>query len=243
MKNFVVKLAYAAFIFSLLIQPLSSEEQQTKETIAAGSKKLTQEEHQAIKQKRVEDAKEGNERDELVTSAIYLTTHPMASHGVYKTYFDRIELNDGSIWQVYYLSDRDVVNRWMYFNDQVIIRPGTIFDATDFQLVSQRTGEIVPVNLVEMDVIIGDPYFMRQRLWIDRINYIYDTACCCFYYEIRLNDGSIWETDSHDNYLASLMYPGDVVFVGVDESFGSPTYNILVHFNSLEYVHADCVAR
>lgn len=141
------------------------------------------------------------------------------------------------------LSDWDVVKRWMYYNDQVIICPGTIFDATDYLLVSQRTGEIVPVNLLEIEVLPKDPGFMGQRLWIHSINYLYDIFNFCYYYEIQLNDGSIWEVSSRDEHLCSYMFPGDVVFIGVDESLGSPTYNILLHFNTLEYVHADCVAR
>lgn len=247
MKNQMLKLAGCLFGIALITTPLFSEEikDYAQQTVPAGSTKLDTEQHLAVKQKRLDQAAEIDERGELVTNSMYLTTHPMASHGIYKAsaLFDRVELNDGSIWQVWFSSDWDVIKRWMYFNDQVIICPGTIFDAADYLLVSQRTGEVVAVNLIEMEEIIGDPYFMGQRLWINSINYVYDPIYVIYYYEIRLNDGSIWEVNSRDAYLCSYMYPGDVVFIGVDEALGSPTYNILVHFNSLEYVHADCVAR
>lgn len=247
MKNFMIKLVGCLFGIALIANPIFSVEIKNHEqqTLVAGSKKLEAEQHSAVKQKRLEQAGQENERGEMISNGMYLTTHPSASHGIYKTssLCDKIELNDGSIWQVWFLADWEVVKRWMHYNDQVIISPATIFDATDYILVSQRTGEVVPVNLVEMEVIVGDPYFMGQRLWIDKIDYIYDFVCCCFFYQVRLNDGSIWEVDTHDSYLCSYMFPGDVVFIGVDEAIGSPTYNILVHFNSLEYVHADCVAR
>lgn len=245
MKNLSVKFASYLFGITLIANPIFSEETQEQQTIAAGSTKLDTEQHKAIKQKRLDQASEENERGEMVSNGMYLTTHPMASHGIAKAsaLFDRVELNDGSIWQVWFSADWEVVSRWMYYNDQVIISPGTIFDATNYILVSQRTGEVVSVHLVEVEMNIGDPYFKGQRLWIDRMDYRYDIICGCYYYEIRLNDGSIWEVDSHDNYLGSRMYVGDIVFVGVDETIGSPTYNILVHFNSLEYVHADCISR
>lgn len=244
MKNLTLKIVSCILGIAVIASPIFSEDI-GNQTISAGSKKLEQDQHQAIKQKRVEQAGEENERGEMVENGMYLTTHPMASHGIYKAsaLFDRVELNDGSIWQVHFTSDWSVVSRWMYFNDQVIITPGTIFDATDYLLVSQRTGEVVAVSLVEMEVILGDASFMGQRLWINSIDYVYDIFCGCYFYQVRLNDGSVWEVDTHDNYIASFMFPGDVVFVGVDETLGAPTYNILVHFNSLEYVHADCVAR
>ncbi len=248
MKSLILKLTSCYFLgLALMCHPLFSEETKNDEhqKISAGSKKLDVEKHTAIKHQRFAELGQENERGEAVINGMYLTTHPMASHGIYKTSIlgDSVELNDGSIWQVWFSSDWDVVRRWNYFNDQVIICPGSIFDATDYLLVSQRTGEVVPVRLTDLEVILGDPYFMGQRLWVNTINYLYDIICGCYYYEIRLNDGSIWEVDTHDTYLGSLMFPGDVVFIGVDESFGAPTYNILVHFNSLEYVHADCVAR
>lgn len=247
MKSLIKKLMSVALVVSFLVVPCYGEEDtgNEKQTVSAGSKKLSEEERVALKQKRAEVAEQGNERGELVSNDMYMTTHPMAGHGIYKTspLGDRIELNDGSIWQVWFSSDWEVVRRWMYWNDQVIICPGTFFDAADYLLVSQRTGEVVPVNLVEIEVIVGDPYFMGQRLWIERVDYIFDMVCGCYFYEIRLNDGSYWEVDTRDTYIASLMCPGDIVFVGVDEHFGSPSYNILVHFNTLEYVHADCVAR
>ncbi|QLH35461.1 MAG: hypothetical protein HWD61_04310 [Parachlamydiaceae bacterium] len=221
--------------------------------------KLDQEQHFIISKNRFEKLsveeknKEADTKSANVTKVkrasasakAYLTTHPMAAHGIYKAslFYDQIELNDGSIWQVYYASDRSIVSRWMLLNDQVIIRPGTIFDATDYLLVSQRTGESIAVDLIGMEEIIGDPSFMGQRLWIHNIDLIYDYFFDVFYYQIVLNDGSIWELDSYDNYIGSYMYPGDVVFVGVDNTFGSPTYNILIHFNTLEYVHADCIIR
>lgn len=248
MKNLMLKLVSCFFGMALIANPIFSEEttkDEEQQTLIAGTKKLDNEQHEAIKQKRLEQADEENERDEMVSNGMYFTKHPSASHGIYKTssLFDRVELNDGSIWNVRFISDWGVVSRWMQYNDQVIICPGTIFDATDYLLVSQRTGEVVSVDLVELEVIIGDPYFKGQRLWINKIDYVYDVICGCFYYEIRLNDGSIWEIDTHDTYLGSCMLPGDVVLIGVDESLSSPTYNILVHFNSLEYVHADCVVR
>jgi len=228
------------------MQPLNANEiKNEKQNIVAGSKKLSLEEHQILKQKRQDQVDEENERGELVSNGMYLTTHPMASHGIYKVsaLYDTIELNDGSIWCVYFYTDQEVISRWAYHNDQVIICPGTIFDITDYLLISQRTGEVVPVDLKEIEVIIDDPYFMGQRLWINHIDYAYDIVYGCFYYKIRLNDGSIWEVCTRDNAIASLMFPGDIVFVGVDENLGAPTYNILVHFNSLEYVHADCIVR
>jgi hypothetical protein len=247
MKKMMLKLASGILLIALITASTYAEDgqDQDQQTVSAGSKKLDDEQHLAIKQKRAEEAKEENARGEMVTNGMYLTTHPMASHGVYKTsaLFDVVELNDGSVWNVWYSADRSVVGRWQYMNDQVIICPGTLFDPTDYLLVSQRTGEQVPVKLVEMEIIAGDPTFHGQRLWIYSMNYIFDLACNCFYYEIRLNDGSLWEVDTRDSYLCSYMNPGDVVIVGVDEKFGASTYNILIHFNSLEYVHADCATR
>lgn len=245
MNKLFLKFASCLIGTALLMNPIFSEHIQAENIQLAGSKKLDAEQHTSIKHERVAQANEESERGELVTNGMYLTTHPMASHGIYKAspLFDKVELNDGSIWQVWFTSDWSVVSRWMYFNDQVIVCPASIFDATDYLLISQRTGEVVGVNLVEMEMIVGDPYFMGQRLWITHMNYVYDVICSCYYYEIYLNDGSLWEVSSRDSYLCSLMVPGDVVIIGVDETLGSPTYNILVHFNSLEYVHADCVAR
>lgn len=247
MKKIVLKIMASVLGIALIAAPIYSEEliSQEQQSLPAGTKKLDAGQHAAIKQKRIEQTNEENPRGEMVSNGMYLTTHPMASHGIYKasSLFDRVELNDGSIWQVWFTSDWSVVSRWMQYNDQVIICPGTIFDATDYLLVSQRTGEVVAVNLMEMEVIPSDPYFMGQRLWINNINYLYDVMCGCYYYEIILNDGSIWEADSRDSHLCSYMFPGDVVLIGVDQSIGTPSYNILVHFNSLEYVHADCVAR
>lgn len=244
MKSQIFKMAFCLMGIALSFNSTYSEENKTEETqtLQAGTKKLDAEQHMALKQKRAEQAKE-DERGELVTNGMYLTTHPMASHGIYKAsaFFDTVELNDGSIWKVWFASDWDVIRRWMYFNDQVIICPGTIFDATDYLLVSQRTGEVVAVNLAELEVLPYDPYFMGQRLWISSIQYV--SSLFGGYYEIQLNDGSIWEVSSRDHVFCSLMYPGDIVFIGVDETLGSPTYNVLIHFNSLEYVHADCVAR
>lgn len=246
MKKIVLKIVSSLLGIAFIAAPIHAAELLTQqESLPAGTKKLDTEQHTAIKQKRIESSAEENERGELVTNGMYLTTHPMASHGIYKAspLYDRVELNDGSVWQVWYTSDWSVVSRWMYYNDQVIICPGSIFDVTDYFLVSQRTGEIVPVQLLEMEVIPGDPYFMGQRLWINNITYLYDSLYGCYFYEIRLNDGSIWEVDSRDSYICSYMLPGDVVIIGVDQSIGAPSYNILVHFNTLEYVHADCVAR
>lgn len=245
MKKLMLNLMGCLSGMFLIVNPIYSEQMQNNQTEVAGSRKLAAEQHADIKQQRLDKANDEDERGELVTNGMYLTTHPMASHGIYKTspLCDKVVLNDGSIWQVWFTSDWSVVSRWMYYNDQVIICPGSIFDATDYLLISQRTGEVVAVNLVEMEVIVGDPYFMGQRLWINQIDYVYDIIAGYYYYEIRLNDGSLWEVSSRDSFLCSLMVPGDVVFIGVDETLGSPTYNILVHFNSLEYIHADCVTR
>lgn len=247
MRNLLLKLLSSVLAITLMtnLGYAEGDEYENSQTIQAGSKKLEDEEHLVLKKKRVEEESKENERGKMVSNGMYLTTHPMAAHGIYKTipFMNRLELTDGSIWQVIYPYDLDTIHHWMYSQDQVIICPGTLFDAGDYLLVSQRTGEVIPVNLVEMEVIIGDPYFRGQRLWIERMDYLYDLICGCYYYEIRLNDGSCWEVDARDHYLCSLMYPGDVVFIGVDERLNAPTYNILVHFNTLEYVHADCVAR
>lgn len=256
MKNILLKLVSCLLGIAFIANPIFSEETiNTDQMISAGSKKLETEQHYAISKNRFEMQSEKQDtqpQNEKVAKGLngpsakaYLTTHPMAAHGIYKAslFYDQVELNDGSIWQVWFDSDRSVVSRWMYFNDQVTIWPGSIFDATNYLLESQRTGEVVAVNLIGMEEIIGDPYFMGQRLWINSIDLVYDFIFGDFYYQIQLNDGSIWEVDTYDNYLCSLMYPGDVVFVGVDDTFGSPTYNILIHFNTLEYVHADCTAR
>ena len=229
----------------LLATGQSQEKTANEETRAAGSEKLSEEEHEAIKKKRTEQTDEEDPRGELVTNDMYMTTHPAASHGIFKVspFLDKVYLNDGSIWQVYYDADRSVISRWISSNDQIIVSPSSFFDPTDFILVSQRTYEVVCVKLVEMEIIPSDPYYMGQRLWINQVDYIYDALCGCYFYRIVLNDGSIWEVSSRDSFLCAYFRPGDVVFVGVDESFGSPTYNILIHFNTLEYVHADCVAK
>lgn len=227
-------------------QDISHEQSDIQDdaTLVAGSKKLPEEERSAIKQKRSESTEE-DVRGEVITNDMYLTTHPAASHGIIKAtpYYDRVYLNDGSIWQVYYDMDRSVISNWMYYNDQVIVCPASIFDPTDYILVSQRTYETVCVNLSEMEVLIGDPYYMGQRLWISHVDYFYDIVYGRFFYNLILSDGSAWEVSTSDDFLCVYFRPGDVVFVGVDESFNSPTYNILIHFNTLEYVHADCVAK
>ena len=246
MCKFTLKWLSCLLGFALIMNHVSSEEpiNSAKKTLEAGTTMLSAEKHLDIKQSRLEQSTQENPRAKQVNK-MYLTTHPLASHGVYKTIppYNRVELSDGSIWHVWYSSHWETVNRWKYYNDQVIICPGTFFDPTDYILVSQRTGEVVPVNLIEMEVVFGDPYFKGQRVWIEHINYMFDLACGCYYYEIILNDGSVWEVDYRDDYLASFMQPGDVIIMGVDESFGSSTYNILINFNTLEYVHADCVAR
>jgi hypothetical protein len=244
MKKLSLKLFTCLLGAFLITNHCFASETEEIEIIAAGSKQLCEEEHLALKQKRADDADKESERGELVNNAMYITTHPLAAHGIYKisTTLDKVILNDGSIWKIYYYSDRAIINRWTSCNDQVIITPTSIFSPTDYQLVSQRTGESVYVSLTEIEVIPGDPYFRGQRLFVHSMDYLYDSSCGCYFYAIRLSDGTLWEVDTRDNAFCSLIYPGDIVFVGVDESVLSPTHNILVHFNSLEYVHADCVA-
>lgn len=243
------KMFVGLFASLCLAQPVMAVDvlDENTETVSAGSKKLTEEEHQLLKEERFEKLENGeeDERGSLQTNGMYLTTHPMASHGIIKVspYYDRVVLNDGSVWEVCYDRDRSILSRWSSWNDQVTISPAGYFDPTDYVLVSQRTGETVCVSLVEMEVVVGDPYYNGQRLWISTMDYLYDYGCGCYFYQILLSDGSVWEVSTRDSARCSYMFPGDVVFVGVDEGVFAPTHNILIHFNSLEYVHADCVTR
>ena len=228
----------------LLLSSIGAGEIENIETIHAGVNKLDDLLKMKLNEERQKLFQNDNPRGAFCLNASYLTTHPLAAHGIYKAsaYFDKVELNDGSVWAVYYDMDRSTVSRWMAMNDQVIITPSTsFFSPTNYLLVSQRTNECVNVSLKEIEVN-HDPYFGGQRLWIEKIDYVYDLSCGCFYYRLNLSDGSNWEVDSRDSSYCNLFYPGDVVFIGVDNSFGLNTNNILIHFNSLEYVHADCVS-
>ncbi|CDZ81224.1 hypothetical protein BN1013_01755 [Candidatus Rubidus massiliensis] len=213
--------------------PISLTNEQILTTEPAGTYAIQENDLATVNEKREKITDESDE--EVKAMPFYQTTHQRAFHTAYKfiDYFSKIELDDGSIWYVS-SSDQWKIRSW-YSTDLILLLPNHgIFKSFEYQLVNQRTGDYVEVNLAEMEVLSYDPSFFGLRRWITSIDYYSNT--------LTLNDGSFWSISFSDDTIFSYFNVGDVVFIGMNDNWDqSSNPNILVHFRTAQYVRGSAI--
>lgn len=244
----------------------SDSSKQEIQIIPAGTKRFSQEEDVAIKEERAkaqQDAEsEGNSTskkikdlisvnvastskkstghhfhglEKITHGAYYFTSHEDAIHTALSVseYREKVKLNDGTIWNVSSY-DRWKLIDWLVSDGIFILPNSSFFSIYDYVLVNQRTGDYVDVNLCELEVLSWDPTYYGNRHWVISIDY--------FGNFVTLEDGSVWDIAYADDSILQRWYVGDVVTIGINDGWDSGVRpNILIHFNTLRYVRADCL--
>lgn len=178
-----------------------------------------------------EEPKEGD----LIPMAVYQTSHPGALHTTFKNwdFGTKVELNDGSIWAVSTF-ERWKINTWSS-SDVILVKLNQRFLAShQYELVNQRTGDYVDVDLVELEVLPYDATFYGQRSWIIAVDYLANN--------VILQDGSLWDISYGDDAAFRTWRVGDVIILGVNDSWdASIRPNLLINFNTLTHARANCL--
>lgn len=176
----------------------------------------------------------GDEINEQVKAkATYLTTHPGALHyvtAVTYPYGDPVQLEDGSIWSIS-TSDSYKTLNWLT-TDNILIVPNrnpVWYTIYPYCLLNQQTGVSVQATPTSSPWFNG--YYSR---WIYSIDY--------YNCQVLLNDGSVWNVPFCDSWILSGYLPGDYVTMGFNDSPGNGLgANILINFNTLQYVYSNCI--
>jgi hypothetical protein len=252
----------------LLIPEEEYKTDENTQVITAGSRRLSQSEEAAIKEQRLfrsaqaehedknndlsslkaiknripltiasttkKDGKNGEKTERISHGVRYYSSHEDAIHTALtgSNYYEKVKLNDGTIWSVASY-DWWKVQKWLT-TDEILILPNHISYFYDYLLVNAQTGDYVDVNLTELEVLSWDPSYYGNRHWIVSIDY--------FSNFVTLEDGSIWDVSFEDDGILRHWYVGDVVTIGINDGWDSAIrLNILVHFNTLNYVRAECL--
>lgn len=233
------KIGLLLLSLSLLNYPLYGIEESKandveSEFIQAGDRAVDQEEQMLEKEKRAQKDEEYKEEG-MVAQSVYYTSHPAAYHTFYRNwdYGMKVELNDGSIWSVA-SKDQWKVNTW-YSTDIILIKQNfSFFSPYDYELVNQRCGDRVDVNLLELEILPYDSTFFGQRSWVISIDYFNNI--------VTLQDGSVWTVSFDDDSTLATWRLGDVVIIGVNDGWDNTIRpNLLINFNTLNDVRANCV--
>jgi hypothetical protein len=174
-----------------------------------------------------------HEESDLKLKATYVTTHPNALHYVIAVtlpYGDPVQLEDGSIWTLYSGDGYKTLN-WLT-TDNILILPNRnpIWNSLyPYCLFNQQTGVGVQAKYS------AAPWMNSgYTRWIYSIDYY---SC-----QLVLNDGSIWDIPFMDSWILNSYLPGDYVIMGFNDSPGNGLgSNILINFNTLQYVYATCI--
>lgn len=158
--------------------------------------------------------------------SLYYTCHPDAYQNPVSISYDgdNIELTDGSVWIITSCDAYKVVN-W-FPTDLVIITPNhSWFSSYLFRITNQNTGESVAANLSlgPIDPVYGSFY----THWIVAIDYCLNI--------VHLEDGSIWNMSQCDSHILNQWMQGDVVIIGVNDSWLSSNPNILINVAMLNF--------
>lgn len=217
-----------------LFYGLSAEEEKCEQAstfISAGERADPETEQQEEKEPNQDE----QPSEELLPMAVYHTSHPGALHTTFKNwnYGEKIELNDGSIWAVS-LFDQWKVNAWLA-SDIILVKLNHSFLSSHrYELVNQSTGDYVDVDLVELEVLPYDASFYGQRAWVVAIDYLANI--------VTLQDGSVWTVSFSDDSILRTWRVGDVVILGVNDCWDSTLRpNLLINFNTLSHIKANCV--
>lgn len=169
----------------------------------------------------------------LHSKATYVTTHPNALHfvtAVTKPYGDPIQLEDGSIWSIYSGDCYKTLN-WLT-TDNILILPNrnnawnSIYP---YAIHNQQTGVTVQASYSAAPWVNSG-----YSRWIYSIDY--------YNCQLVLNDGSIWNVPFCDSWILSSYLPGDYVIMGFNDAPGNGLgSNILINFNTLQYVYSTCI--
>lgn len=273
MKKFVsigIKSLCAFILLSSTLHASSEFTEEGSQIILAGTKRLSQEEENKIRELRALKAQQAEEEnggkenspskqslknlipvnvnsaskqkdggkgtpEKISHGAYYFTSHEGAIHTAFSVseFREKIKLNDGTIWSVSF-SDRWKLIDWTLSDGIFILPHHSFFSSYDYVLVNQRTGDYVDVNLTELEVLTYDYTYYGNRYWIKDIDY--------FGNFVTLNDNSIWDISFDDDSILMHWNNGDVVTVGINDGWDSTLRpNILIHFNTLKYVRADCL--
>ena len=170
---------------------------------------------------------------QLHSKATYLTTHPNALHfvtAVTLPYGDPIQLEDGSIWSLYTGDSYKTLN-WLT-TDNILIMPNRnpVWNSIyPYSLLNQQTGVAVQATYS------AAPWMNSgYSRWIYSIDY--------YNCQMVLNDGSIWNVPFCDSWILNTYLPGDYVIMGFNDAPGNGLgYNILINFNTLQYVYSTCI--
>lgn len=201
--------------------------------IKVNSASGAQEEVENLSEKITNDGTYSPEK--ITNGAYYFTSHEGAIHTAYSVseFREKIKLNDGTIWSVSF-SDRWKLIDWLITDGIFILPKHSFFSIYNYVLVNQRTGDYVDVNLCELEVLTYDPTYYGNRKWIIDIDY--------FGNYITLNDYSVWDITFDDDSIMKYWRIGDVVTIGINDGWDSTLNpNLLIHFDSLNYVRADCL--
>lgn len=159
--------------------------------------------------------------------SVYSHSHPAAYQHPVSISFSgqRVELMDGSLWQIA-PSDAFIVVNW-FATDLVVITPNHAwFSGYTFCLTNQRSGESVSanLNLGPIDPAYGSLY----THWIVAID--------DYYNRVYLEDGSIWSMSAFDSQIVSQWIVGDVVIIGVNDGWlSSSNPNVLINVAILDF--------
>lgn len=169
----------------------------------------------------------------VVEKGPFFTTHPGALHYVQAVtlpFGDPVQLEDGSIWGVYSGDGYKTLN-WL-MTDNILITPNrhpVWYSIYPYCLLNQQTGVTVQATPS------AGPWFNGYYThWIYSIDY--------YNCQVLLNDGSIWNVPFCDSWILNSYLPGDYVTMGFNDSPGNGLgANILINFNTLQYVYSNCI--
>lgn len=169
----------------------------------------------------------------LQSKATYVTTHPNALHyvtAVTQPYGSSVQLEEGSIWNVYSGDGYKALN-WLT-TDNILILPNrnTFWNSVyPYRLLNQQTG--ASAQVVCSYASWTNSGYSR---WIYSIDY-YNCQLC-------LSDGSIWNIPFCDAGVLDSFLPGDYIIMGFnDMPRNGLGENILINFSTTEYVYSTCI--
>lgn len=183
--------------------------------------------------KEVAGEKSPEEAAEFVAKAIksnYYTSHSGAYHSPVAISFlgDAIELEDGSIWDVY-SGDRYKTLNWMTGDTIIIVPNSEWLSSYSYKLVNINTGAQIKVNLS-----LGPIYNGIYTHWIVAIDY--------FHNEIVLEDGTFWKMSSLDSSVYENWLPNDTIIIGVNDGwFSGSNPNIMINVNTNTNAMGKCI--
>jgi hypothetical protein len=130
--------------------------------------------------------------------------------------FSWIELEDGTVWDVRW-EDRNKITGWLLMSDNLYVTQGGWFSKNYYKIVNQSRGIEIEVDLKATPIVGGS--FTRTVIYVDYKNGL-----------ITLNDGTIWNVLSNDNYLLSTgpWCVNDIVVVGLNSDWYSGSYPFIL---------------